>query len=120
MNKTKTVDGYINLFPDEIKVRLNDLRKAIKETVPEATERISYAMPYYDYKGRLVYFAAWRSHIGIYAIKSTVTDKFKEELKNYVITKGTIQFPLNEKFPLTLIKKIVKAQADENEKTVKK
>lgn len=115
MKQAKDVDEYISHAPEEVKTKLIELRKAIKSVAPNAVEKISYGMPYYGYKGRLVYFAYAKHHIGIYAIFEPVRAMYRTELKGYEMSKGTIRFPTNEKLPLDLIKKLVKAQAQKNE-----
>lgn len=121
MTKAKTVDPekdgvneYIKNAPEELRGRLNSIRKMIKENAPNALEKISYGMPYYGYKGRLVYFAYFKNHIGFYAMPPVV-GKLKEELKGYKTAMATIQFPHTQKLPLNLIKKLVKAGVKNNE-----
>src|SRR5258708_39534796 len=65
-SKPKDVDAYITAAPTEVQPKLNELRALIRKTAPAAVERISYGMPYYEYKGRLAYFSIWRTHIGVY------------------------------------------------------
>jgi uncharacterized protein YdhG (YjbR/CyaY superfamily) len=77
-------------------------------------------MPYYFYKGRLIYFQLWKKHVGIYALAAPVLEQYKRELEGYVTDKGTIRFPLNEQLPLALIRKLVKAQAKRNDEAEKK
>ena len=112
--KFKTVDEYITLQPKNVKPLLQQLRKTIKEAAPDAEELISYNMPGYKLKGMLVYFAAWKEHIGFYGASATLVEKFKKELSGYEITKGTIKFPLDHPLPLALVTKIVKYRAKEN------
>ena len=119
MKPLSDVDEYIANAPGEWQGRLKEVRNAIKSVAPAALERISYGMPFYEYKGRLVYFALAKRHIGIYAIFEPVRAQFKKELEGKVMSKGTIQFPLSEKLPVSLIKKLVKAQMKENEKAQK-
>ncbi len=71
-------------------------------------------MPYYGYKGRLAYFAYAKHHIGLYAMPPVVQDHMKE-LRKYQTAKATIRFPLNEKLPIALIKKLVRAGVKNNE-----
>ncbi|MES1217230.1 MAG: DUF1801 domain-containing protein [Bacteroidota bacterium] len=108
-----TVDEYIKKYPKEVQVILLKLRKTIKAAAPKAEEVISYQMPAYKYKGMLVYFAAWKSHIGFYPAGSIKT--FTKELSEYEVSKGTIRFPLDKPFPFGLISKIVKFRMKENE-----
>ncbi len=109
MQKAKTVDEYIKSAPKEVQGRLVELRKVIKSVAPKAEEKISYGMPYYGYKGALAYFAAAKSHIGLY-IPPPVIAEHKKELAGYVTAKATVQFPLDKKLPITLIKKLVRAR----------
>ncbi len=94
--------------------RLKELRAAIKGAAPQAVESISYGMPYFSYKGRLVYFALAKAHIGLY-IPIPVVEEHKKELAGYYAAGATVRFPLDEKLPIPLIKKLVKAQMKKNE-----
>ena len=89
MNKFKTIDEYISTFPKSTQLILNEIRKAIKELVPEATEAISYGMPTFKLNGNLIHFAAYKHHIGLYPTSSGVA-AFKKELKKYKTSKGAI------------------------------
>lgn len=119
MKRVKDVDEYITNAPKEVQEKLKEVRKAILEIAPNAEEKISYGMPFYAYKGRLVYFAYAKKHIGMYAIFEPVRAKYRSALKGYEMSKGTIRFPLHEKLPIALIKKLVEAQARENDKAEK-
>jgi uncharacterized protein YdhG (YjbR/CyaY superfamily) len=114
MSKPKSVEAYIATTPKEMQGRLKALRTAIKEVAPDAEERISYGIPYYGYKGRLAYFAAFRKHIGLY-IPTPVVEEFRHELTEYETAKATIRFPLDKRLPLGLIKKLIKARVRRNE-----
>ena len=116
MKPAKDVDEYIALAPKEIQGKLKELRATIKAAAPRAEERISYGMPYYYYKGRLVYFSLLKKHIGLYALTAPVLEEHKSELEGLVTAKGTVRFPLDEKLPIARIKKLVKAQAKKNDK----
>ena len=117
--KPKDVNAYIASAPKEVQDRLEELRAAIRKTAPTAVERISYGMPYYEYKGRLAYFSIWKSHIGLY-IPTPVVAEHQSELDGYETTKATVRFPLAKKLPVALIKKLVKAQMKKNEARKKK
>lgn len=109
-----TVDEYIAEFPDNIQSILIQIRKIIIENAPEALEGISYGMPSYKYSGKpLVYFAAFKNHIGFYALP-TGHAKFAQELSHYKQGKGSVQFPLNQPVPFNLIAKIVRFRVEEN------
>jgi uncharacterized protein YdhG (YjbR/CyaY superfamily) len=115
MKKTpKDVDDYIAKAPKEVQAKLKELREAIRKTAPDAQERISYGMPYYDYKGRLAYFAIFKKHIGLY-IPPPIIEKFKSELEDYVTAEATIRLPIDKPLPITLIKKLIKAKMKDNE-----
>ncbi len=110
MNKAaKDVDAYIKAAPKEAQAKLTQLRKIVRGAAPKAVERISYSMPYYHYRGRLLYFAAAKNHIGLY-ILPPIVEQYQEELKDYETSKGTIRFPLDEPLPAALIRKLVKAR----------
>ena len=119
MKSPKNVDEYIAQAPKEVQEKLQELRAVIRTTAPGAEERISYGMPYYDYKGRLVYFQLWKKHIGFY-VPTPVVEEHKSELKGYETTKATVRFPLDEKLPLDLIKKLVEARVRKNDEAEKK
>ncbi|MFL0267446.1 iron chaperone [Candidatus Clostridium radicumherbarum] len=112
----KTIDEYILQFPPEIQEILNNIRKVIKEAAPNAEEVISYQMPAFKLQGILVYFAAFKKHIGFYPTSSGVA-AFKDELSKYKGGKGSVQFPLDKSIPYELISKIVKFRVKENMKT---
>ncbi len=109
----KTIDEYIKTFPEEIQVILEKIRQTIRKVAPEATEAISYQMPAFKLNGNLVWFAAFKDHIGFYPIPSGV-EAFKKEVSPFAAGKGTLQFPLNKPIPYDLIEKIVTFRAKEN------
>jgi uncharacterized protein YdhG (YjbR/CyaY superfamily) len=109
----KTIDEYIATFPKNVQSILEELRQAIRESAPKAEEAISYQMPTFKLNGNLVYFAAWKNHIGFYPT-SSATEAFKEELSDYEVTKGTVKFPLNKPIPFDLVKKMVRYRVKEN------
>ena len=119
MPKPKSVDAYIAAASQDAKGKLKQLRKAIRETAPAAEERISYGIPYYGYKGRLVYFAAFKNHIGLY-LPGPVLEEHKNELKGFETAKATVRFPLDRRLPIALIKKLVRARKKLNEAKEKK
>ena len=113
MNKSKTVDEYIANAPSKMQSGLHELRALIKRAAPQATERISYGMPFYDYKGRLVYFASMKGYIGLYIPPPIIADH-AEELRPYQTTKSAIHLPV-DRLPATLIRKLIKARMRHNE-----
>lgn len=111
--KFKTVDEYFNTFPESTLKLLKEFRKAIHEAAPEAEELISYNMPAFKFYGMLVYYAAYKNHIGFYPFGSGI-EAFKKELSVYKGAKGSVQFPLDKPLPLDIIKKIVKFRVKQN------
>jgi uncharacterized protein YdhG (YjbR/CyaY superfamily) len=109
----KTIDEYIASFPKDVQEILERIRRTIREAAPDAQEKISYQMPAFTLKGNLVYFAAFKNHIGFYPIPSGI-EEFKEELSAYEQGKGSVQFPLDKPIPYDLISRIVKFRVKEN------
>jgi uncharacterized protein YdhG (YjbR/CyaY superfamily) len=108
-----SIDDYIAGFPKEVGVLLQQMRMTICEAAPGAEEVISYAMPAFKLNGILVYYAAFKNHIGFFPTSSGIA-AFKDELSAYKWSKGAIQFPLDKPLPLDLIVKIVKFRVNEN------
>jgi len=108
-----TIDEYIAQFPEDVQQILIKIRAVIKESAPEAVEKISYQMPGFYLNGFLVSFAVWKHHIGFYP-KTSGMEAFKEELSAYKGTKGSVHFPLDEPMPYELISKLVKVRVAEN------
>ena len=116
----KTMDEYINTFPEDVRRILIELRQTIKEVAPDAEETINYQIPTFTLNGNLVHFAAFENHIGFYPAPSGM-EAFKKELSGYKSAKGSVQFPIHEPLPLLLIRKIVEYRVKENlEKKQKK
>jgi uncharacterized protein YdhG (YjbR/CyaY superfamily) len=109
----RTIDEYISHFPSDIQEILLRIRGIIKEAAPEAKEKISYQMPAFDLYGSLVYFAAFKNHIGFYPTPSGIS-AFRDELSVYSSSKGAVQFPLDKPIPYELISRIVKFRVEEN------
>ncbi len=114
----KTVDQYISAFPKNVQVMLKQMRETVQKAAPQAEEVISYNMPALKLNGVLVYYAGNKAHIGFYPLPSAII-AFKKELEGYVTSKGAIQFPLEKKLPVTLIKNIVQFRMLENEEKEK-
>ena len=114
-----TIDEYIRAYPEPVQGKLQQLRLLVRETAPEAQEKISYQMPTFYLNGNLVHFAAHPRHIGFYPTPSGISE-FKDELSRYKHAKGSVQFPLDEPLPLDLIRKIVRFRVEENKKKTKK
>jgi uncharacterized protein YdhG (YjbR/CyaY superfamily) len=111
----KNVDEYLAGVPEPARSTLQKVRAVIRSVVPPGTtEVISYRIPMFKYKGMLVGFAAFSNHCSLFP--GAVPEAFKNELKQYPTSKGTIQFPVDKPLPAALVKKLVKARIAENEK----
>ena len=110
----KTVDAYIAAAPPDRRATLTKLRRTIKAAAPKATESISYGIVGYKQSGqRVAYFGYWKSHIALYGTSGRFIKTHAAELKPYVQSKGTIQFPSDKPLPVGLVTKIVKARVAE-------
>jgi len=109
----KTIDEYINTFPEDVRTILNELRQTIKEAAPEAEETINYQMPTFSLHGNLVHFGAFKDHIGFYPTPTGI-EAFKKELAPYKGAKGSVQFPIDQPLPLPLLRRIVEYRVKEN------
>jgi uncharacterized protein YdhG (YjbR/CyaY superfamily) len=110
----RTIDEYIATFPEDKQALLEAVRATIKAAAPDAEETISYQMPTFVLNGHLVYFAAWKKHIGFYPASGGVQEAFKDELSRYATEKGTVKFPIGQPLPLDLISRIVQFRVSEN------
>ena len=117
--KPENIDEYIGSFPNDVQEILERIRMTIQNAAPDAKEKISYSMPAFEQNGIIVYFAAFKNHIGLYALPSG-HDAFKEKLSKYKSGKGSVQFPLNQPMPYDLITEIVKFRVKENLEKAKK
>ena len=110
----ETVDEYLAGVPEPARSTLERVRAVIRSVVPpEAVEVISYRIPMFKYKGMLVGFAAFSNHCSLFP--GALPEAFRDELKGYPTSKGTIQFPVDKPLPATLVKKLVKARIEANE-----
>jgi uncharacterized protein YdhG (YjbR/CyaY superfamily) len=111
---SKDVAAYIGAAPPNARPVLRQLRKIIKDTAPKATETMSYGMPYYAYRGRLIYFGLARDWLGLYLL-GRAKARYAKELKPYLSGVSTARFPIDRPLPAGLIRKIVKERIAENE-----
>src|SRR5258705_13315298 len=110
----KDIDEYIAGFPNDVQKILEKIRMTIRKAAPDAEETISYQMPTFTLEGKyLVYFAAFKKHIGFYPAPIGNAE-FKAELSVYEAGKGTVKFPFDKPIPFDLISKIVKFRAKEH------
>ncbi|MBU2491635.1 MAG: DUF1801 domain-containing protein [Bacteroidetes bacterium] len=117
--KAADIDEYLNELTEDVRDKLESLRKTIRKAAPDADETINYQIPTFTLNGNLVHFAAFKNHIGFYPGPSAI-EAFKKELSVYEGAKGSVQFPLDKKLPLKLISEIVKFRVKENLEKKKK
>lgn len=115
----RNIDEYISHFPNDVREILEKIRITITKAAPSAGEKIGYGIPAFTLNGDLVYFAAFKKHIGFYPTSSGI-EQFKQELSIYAGAKGSVQFPLDKPIPFGLIGKIVKFRVKENLKKAAK
>lgn len=113
----RSIDEYIMQFSPEVQEILRKLRNVIKESAPDAEEKMSWQMPTFALHGNLVHFAAHKKHIGFYPGASGIA-AFKQELSDYKGSKGAVQFPIEKPVPYELISEIVKFRVAENIKAI--
>jgi len=114
----KSVDAYIAAAPKEAQHKLREVRAAIREVAPTAVESISYGMPGYD-KGQVAWFGLMKAHVGLY-LRPPIIAEHKNELAGYETSKSAIRFPLDQRLPVRLIKKLVRERLKKNEMGNKK
>lgn len=114
--KSKTVDEYLAALPEPARTTLNKIRATVRSVVPAGTgEVLSYGIPAFKYQKILVWYAAFAGHCSLFPTAAVIA-RFKSELKDYELSKGTIQFPIDKPLPAALLKKMIKARLSEVEK----
>ena len=111
--KPTDIDAYIAQFPADVQAVLQEVRATIRRAAPDAEETISYQMPAFRQHGILVYFAAWKKHVGLYP-PITGDKAIEKAVALYAGPKGNLQFPLDEPMPLDLIERIVKLRVKQD------
>lgn len=115
----QTIDEYIAGFPDDVQEILEKIRATIRKAAPKAEEKISYRIPTFTLNDiYLIYFAAYKKHIGLYPAPRG-SEEFQKELADYEGGKGTVRFPLDKPIPFGLIRRIVQFRIKENQERVK-
>ena len=114
----RTIDEYIATHSPEVQSTLERIRVAIRAAAPGAEETISYRMPAFTLKGPLVYFGAFKNHVGLYP--PVRDESLRREASTYAGEKGNLRFPLDKPIPYTLISEIVKARVREDAKRKKR
>lgn len=113
-----TIDEYIAGHPPEVQKILKKIRATVKQAAPEAEEVISYRMPAFRQNGILIYFAAFKKHIGLFPpVRGDA--KLVRAASGYAGPKGNLQFPLDGPIPYHLISRIVKTRVNENQNRAK-
>lgn len=114
-SKPRTIDEYLTGVNADQRVALEKLRKTIRVAAPKVEECISYGIPAFRLNGRsLVFFGAWANHCSFYPGSSRTLKEFRNDLKGFQVTKGTVRFSPNKPLPLALVKKLVNARIAEN------
>ena len=114
--KAVDVESYLARCPEPHRTTLEKVRAMIGSVVPkEATEKISYGMPSFQYKGGLVAYGAFKDHCSFFPMSGRLVEEFADQLKSYKTSKGTIQFPADKPLPAALVKSMVKALIAQNE-----
>lgn len=112
--KPLSIDEYMGLQPVPVREKLEEVREVIRRAVPDAEETISYGMPAYKLHGRVIlYFAGWKEHLSLYPGNARLVAELADELTQYEVRKGTIQFPLDKPVPAKLIARVAKHRAKE-------
>lgn len=119
LQKYDTVDEYLANFSGETKNKLDIIRKTIRETMPDADEKISYGIPSFTLNGKyFIYYAGYTKHVSLYPIPAK-NEEFQKELAPYVAGKGTVRFALDKQLPLPLIRKMIKFAVKQNKQKEK-
>jgi uncharacterized protein YdhG (YjbR/CyaY superfamily) len=113
----QTIDEYIGACPAEVQAILKKIRLTIREVVPQAVEKISYLMPAFALDGDLIYFAAFKKHIGVFPPVQG-DEKLSKDLARYRGEKGNLKFPLDEPIPYGLLKRVVQFRLKEHAERV--
>ncbi|QJE98030.1 iron chaperone [Luteolibacter luteus] len=114
MKASGGIDDYISKQPENVRPLLEQIRSEIRNAAPKAEETIKYGLPTFTLNGNLVHFGAFKKHIGFYPVTSGIHEALEKELEPLDCEKGTLRFPIGEKLPLPLIRKIVKLRVKEN------
>jgi len=109
------IDSYIAAQPAEIHGDLKAIRDLIRKLAPGAIEKIGYGIAEFNVNGPLVYFAAFKHHIGFYPTSSGIAN-FQKELVPYKSSRGAVQFPIGKPIPFAVIEKIVRFRLKENQR----
>ena len=105
--RSRNIDEYIASFSPDVQTILERIRLTIRQAAPDAQETISYCIPAFTQDGILVYFAAFKKHIGLYPpVRGDA--KLEKAVSAYAGEKGNLKFPLDQPIPYDLIQRIVR------------
>lgn len=116
-SKPRSIDRYIAAFSPEVRSILKKVRSTIRKAAPGAQEKISYGIPAFTMGGALVFFAAFKNHIGLYP-PVRGDEKLRKAISPYRGEKGNLKFPLDEPIPYALISRIVKVRVKERRERI--
>jgi uncharacterized protein YdhG (YjbR/CyaY superfamily) len=111
----KDIDEYLSSVPEKERAVLSELRRTIRAAAPMAEESMSYQMPAFSHHGPLVFFAAFKNHLGFYGVSKKVLDTLRSELRPYRTSTTTLHFSADNPLPASLVTRIVRARVEENE-----
>ncbi len=110
------VEAYLAKVPEPARTTLEKVRAMIRGAAPkEATEKLSYGIPSFQYKGGLVGYAAFKAHCSFFPMSASLLDEMGDDLKGLRTSKGTVQFAVDKPLPAAIVKKMVKARVAQNE-----
>lgn len=107
VSSPRTIDEYIERFPEPVRAKLRDVREVVRRAAPEATEKISYGIPTFTQGKNLFHFAAFKKHVGLYPGPDAI-EAFAKALEAFETSKGTIRISFDQPIPVTLIENIVR------------
>ena len=117
-NGKADVETYLANVPEPARATLEKVRSAIRAAAPkQAEECLSYGMPAFRYKGGLVAYAAFKKHCSFFPMSASLLDDFTGDIEGYRTSKGTLQFPTDKPLPAALVKRMVRARVEQNERT---